>query len=79
MQTIGAFQAKTYFSKILEQVENGEQVIITKHGRPVAKLMPIMGADRFEVSQTIQQLKQFCLAHKLGGLDWKELRDEGRR
>lgn len=79
MQTIGAFQAKTHFSAILTQVENGECIIITKHGRPVARLLPAEKSDHEHVKTVIQRIKKFCQKHTLGGLDWKQLRDEGRR
>jgi prevent-host-death family protein len=39
---VGAFEAKTHLSELLARVENGEQITITKHGRPVARLMPII-------------------------------------
>lgn len=39
--TVGAFEAKTLLSELLTRVESGEQVTITKHGRPVARLVPI--------------------------------------
>lgn len=39
--TIGAFEAKTHLSELLARVEAGEQVTISKHGRPVARLVPI--------------------------------------
>lgn len=79
MQSIGAFQAKTYFSAILEQVEKGEQIIITKHGRPVARLIPATGTDRKHIKKIIQRFKNLAQSHTLGGLDWKQLRDEGRK
>ena len=79
MQTIGAFQAKTHFSSILDQVEKGVSVIITKHGRPVARLVPVTGSDREQIKLTIQRFKQLAQGHTLGGLDWKTLRDEGQR
>jgi prevent-host-death family protein len=79
MQTIGAFQAKTHFSSLLDQVENGEQIVITKHGHPVAKLVPISKSTQELVHETIQRLKKFAKSNKLGDLDWKSLRDEGRR
>jgi prevent-host-death family protein len=79
MQTIGAFEAKTHFSALLEKIEKGEQVIITKHSRPVAKLVPITTVDRNAIKQTIQRLKEFGSQHTLGDVDWKTLRDEGRR
>lgn len=39
--TVGAFEAKTHLSELLARVEAGEQVTITKHGRPVARLVPV--------------------------------------
>ncbi len=39
--TVGAFEAKTHLSELLARVEEGEQITITKHGRPVARLTPI--------------------------------------
>ena len=79
MQTIGSFEAKTHFSALLSQVEKGEQIVITKHGHPVAKLVPIVANDRDQVRHTIQQLKKFGQSNRLDGLDWKALRDTGRR
>ena len=80
MQTIGAFEAKTHLSTLLEQVEKGEQVIITKHGRPVAKLVPATKTiDNEGIRQAILELKEFSKNINLNGLDWKELRDEGKK
>ena len=78
MQSIGAFHAKTHFSALLDQVEKGEEIIITKHGHPVARLIPMM-PSRERVKQAVQHLKEFGRSNKLEGLDWKELRDKGRR
>ena len=39
--TVGAFEAKTHLSELLARVEGGEEVTITKHGRPVARLVPV--------------------------------------
>jgi len=79
MRTLGAFEAKTHFSALLEWVEKGEQVIITKHGHPVAKIVPTTNVNNEQMRQAIQRLKEFAKDNKLGGLDWKKLRDEGRR
>ena len=79
MQTYGAFHAKTHFSELLEQVEKGEQIIITKHGHPVARLVPTSHRDKGKIRQSIQKLKKLAKAHTLAGLDWKKLRDEGRK
>jgi len=39
--TVRAFEAKTHLSELLARVEAGEQVTITKHGRPIARLVPV--------------------------------------
>lgn len=79
MQTIAAFEAKTHFSKLLIQVEQGEEIVITKHGHAVAKILPIKKQERLAKVEAINRLKAFCKQHRLGDLDWKKLRDEGRR
>lgn len=79
MQTIGAFEAKTHFSSLLEKVEKGEHIIITKHGHPIAKLVPTGSTDREQSKQAIERIKNFSQKHTLGKIDWKILRDEGRR
>ena len=76
---MGAFEAKTHFSSLLERVEKGEQIIITRHGKPVAKLVPATGVDVQVVDETIAQLKEFAKGQSLGGLSVRELREEGRR
>lgn len=40
MITIGAFEAKTKFSELLDRVERGEEIVVTRHGKPVARLVP---------------------------------------
>lgn len=79
MQSVGAFEAKTHFSALLEEVEKGEEIVITKHGKAIAKLSPI-GTSKAEVKKAIQEVKEFQSTHKLTlGMDWKTLRDEGRK
>lgn len=81
MQNIGAFKAKTHLSEILDQAEKGEQFVITKHGRPIAKIIPFSATNLNEVKNTIDSLQEFVKQNKLQlqGLDWKKLRDEGRK
>ena len=79
MITVGAFDAKTHLSSLLERVERGEEVLITRHGKAIARLVPAAEADRADVRAVIAKLKQLRARTSLGGLSWKELRDEGRR
>jgi prevent-host-death family protein len=79
MATVGAFEAKTHFSQLLERVAGGEHVTITRHGMPVARLVPVTAPDRERIRQTIRQLKEFSEGQTLGGLSIRALREEGRR
>ena len=80
--TFGAFDAKTHFSKLLEKVQAGEHILITKHGHPIAKIVPFDNVPTtHSTAEAIQAIKAFSAGAKLSlkGLDWKALRDEGRR
>ena len=78
MHTVGAFEAKTHFSALLEEVEKGEQIIITKHGRAVAQLSPVAGINKTRIQEAVRTINELQCRHTLG-LDWKTLRDEGRK
>jgi prevent-host-death family protein len=78
MITVGAFQAKTHLSSLLERVARGEEVTITKHGKPIARLIAVDKADQADVDRAVDGLRQFRKGKTLGGLSWKALRDEGR-
>jgi prevent-host-death family protein len=79
MLSVGAFEAKTHLSSLLERVARGEEVLITRHGKPIARLVPAAGVDKEKVAKAIAEIKEMRKGHTLGGLSWKELRDEGRR
>jgi prevent-host-death family protein len=76
---VGAFEAKTHLSALLDRVARGEEIVITKRGRPVARPVPAAAADREDVGATIARIKALRAGQTLGGLSWKDLRDEGRR
>ncbi len=78
--TYGAFDAKTRFSELLERVAAGEEIMITKHGTPVAKLVPIsrpLTDDSRRVA--IERMKKLTKRNLLNGDSIQELRIEGRR
>jgi prevent-host-death family protein len=79
MVTVGAFEAKTHLSTLLDRAAAGEEVVITKHGKPVARLVGVQHIDRARVSAAFEKLKTLRKGTTLGELSWKELRDEGRR
>ena len=71
MITLGAFEAKTHLSTLLDRVAAGEEVIITKHGRPVARLVGARHIDRARVNESFEKLKALRKGTTLGGLSWK--------
>ena len=83
MREIGAFEAKNKLGQLLDLVEQGEEVLITRHGRPVASLVPPRGkGSRDEARAAVQRIRDRAEQRKLGRFDWSEwkaFRDQGRR
>ena len=79
MAEVGAFEAKTHLPKLLERVQNGERFVITKHGHPIAELVPYRQREREKIRAAIDNLKAFQQTHSLGGLSVREMIDEGRK
>jgi prevent-host-death family protein len=79
MQTIQASEAKTKFLSILDDVERGATVIVTRHGKPIARIVPEANVNRERVEQAIQSMR--ALRQRIGKLSIEEIlsaRDEGR-
>lgn len=79
MITVGSFDAKTHLSSLLDKVEAGEEVVIARHGKPIARLVPEAQAQSARSEDLLREMKMLWEGVTLGGLAWKELRDEGRR
>ena len=85
MAKVTAFEAKTRFGELLERVANGEEVVITRHDKPVARLVP-EGARRLtEVQRSVQGLKDLQARikrrsrAKLSARDVRTAIEKGRR
>ena len=76
---IGAFEAKNRLSELLQLVENGEEVTITRHGKPVARLVPASQYDPVRVKKALADLKEMRSKHRLDGITIKDLINEGRK
>lgn len=77
---VGAYEAKTHLSELLEKVEAGEEVIITKHGAPVAKLVPLRKeASAEQRAAAVRRIQKLAAGLSLGGLKIRDLISEGRR
>jgi prevent-host-death family protein len=79
MATVGSSEAKRMLSALLERVELGEQIVIIRHGRPIARLMPIESGRAGSVSPAMAKLRKLRQGATLGRPRWKELRDAGRK
>jgi len=75
---VGAYEAKTHLPALLERVQRGEQIIITKHGKPIARLIPIRRPGPDRRAEAVEKLKEFAKGHTLG-VPVKQLIEEGRR
>jgi prevent-host-death family protein len=79
IDVIGAYEAKAHFSELLERVENGQEITITRHGTPVAKLMPVKKAvTPEERAAAIREWREVSKSLTLGDLKIRDLISEGR-
>lgn len=79
MREVGAFEAKNKFGTLLDWVEKGEEVVITRRGKAVARLVPNTGDfDREKASRGVANILARRVGVKLGGLKIKDLVKEGR-
>jgi prevent-host-death family protein len=78
---VGTFHAKTHFSQLLERVAKGEEITITNHSRPVARLVPIARPSQEHVAnifRLMDALKQ-SLPKSKDKTSLRELIKLGRR
>jgi prevent-host-death family protein len=79
MREVGAYEAKTHLPELLEKVAKGERFVITRHGVPVAHLVPTSSKGKQNVADAIAEIRQFAQAHSLGKVPLRKLIEEGRR
>jgi prevent-host-death family protein len=78
MREVGAYEAKTHLPKLLEQVEKGERFVITRHGRPVAELVPVAGQDATAVRNAIEDLAALRAELAARGVGMRDLLSPGQ-
>jgi prevent-host-death family protein len=84
MREIQASEAKTHLPRLLDEVERGETIVITRHGRAIARIVPEVSRRQVEIAAAVDDLRALrrSIAARGGSLSWDELkalRDEGRR
>jgi prevent-host-death family protein len=78
MESVGIFEAKTHLSALVDRVELGEEIVITRHGKPVARLMPVADDERADRLKAIRELKDFRAEHPLSTEEILEYIKAGR-
>jgi prevent-host-death family protein len=82
MTNIGAFEAKNTLGSLLDRVEQGEEIVITRHGKPVARLIPSSGGiNREQARAAAGRIRSRASQMKAGRFDWESVkadRDTGR-
>ena len=79
MAEVGVYEAKTHLPELLKRVGQGERFIITRHGRPIAELRPIVAQPREEIAAIVDRMKRFQATPRLGGATSRDLIDAGRK
>jgi prevent-host-death family protein len=82
MKEVQASQAKAQFSELLDVVERGETVVITRHGKPIAEIRPRDDSRREDARRAMQEIKELRKKNKNTPVTVEEIlawRDEGRR
>lgn len=82
MQEIGAFEAKNKLAALLDRVQQGEEIVITRHGKPVARLAPYTGGVTLsDARAAAERIRARSKSLRAGGFSWEDLkadRDRGR-
>lgn len=80
MKTVGAFEAKTHLSQLLDQVAKGESITITRHGEAVAQLIPAKPVrDPQTLVALVEEIKRTRKGRTLRGIKIKDLMHEGHK
>jgi prevent-host-death family protein len=79
-KVVGAYEAKTHLPALLDRVADGEEITITKHGTPVARLVPVKKGTTVEERRAmIAHWRESSRGLSLGGLKIRDLINQGRR
>lgn len=76
---VGCYDAKTHLPRLLGRVERGERITITRHGVPIAMIVPVEKKSRMTPHQAVAAMQAFGKGRKLQGISIRELIEEGRK
>jgi prevent-host-death family protein len=80
METVGAFEAKTHLAELLDRVSRGETIIITRHGVPAARLVPIAAVQgKLSHQDIVEGMRALRRRVKTDSMSVREMVEAGRR
>jgi prevent-host-death family protein len=79
MRSIGSYELKTHLSEVLDAVEHGQTVVVTRHGKPIARISPAEAAERENIRAAVQGLLNFPRTRLPKGVTIRSLIEQGRR
>jgi len=80
MVTVGAFEAKTHLSELLDRVSKGETITITRHGIPAAVLVPVGEAEKkLTHREIVEGMRALRKRIKPDSITVREMVEQGRR
>lgn len=79
MRHVGIFEAKTHLSQLLDAVEAGEEIVVTRRGKPIAHIIPPRDDRRKKAKAAVAKIRELRKGLSLDGLTAKELIEEGRK
>ena len=81
MNTVGSYEAKTHLAELIDRAARGERITITRHGVPVAMLVPPEGRPKRTASEVIDEFREYRKKNniRLRGLSIRKMIEEGRR
>ncbi len=76
---VGSYEAKTQLPRLLARVERGERITITRHGVPIAMLVPVEKRFTLSRQEAVRAMQEFGKGRRLEGISIRELIEEGRK
>jgi prevent-host-death family protein len=78
MSHIGIYDAKIQLSRLIQEVEAGREVVITRRGKPVARLVPPAASRKHAPARAARRIRALCERLDIRGVTVRELIEEGR-
>jgi len=79
MIEVGSYEAKTHLPRLLDRVARGERITITRHGVPVAMLVPAESKPKMSRQEAIEAMRAFSKGRRLEGITVRQMIEEGRK